>query len=429
MPKGKKKGARKGGGSQPPSDEEYDTADNWSTASVLSEDTSIPEEEVGENGEVDDTSAIENFEDKLKDCIDGLSQKSAQGRKNCLDGLIRALSKKYIYDFLIERKMTVADSVSRCLKKGKGDEQALAARCLSLLCIQLGLEAGEECTEFQPSLLIIMTDNSAALKARSECATALSICNFIASSDIEVVNSAMNALENVFKCSYRKGDKSIPSHSPEVCRFHSSALAGWNLLLSIAPAYLVTKLIVNHLPKLPDLLLSSDVDLRITAGETIALMYELAREEDEYYEGPDMDGLCEILKKLATDSQKHRAKKDRRQQRSSFREILRAVEEGEAPEVTIKFGREALYLDSWVKKKQYDCLCMAIPSGIYQHLQENILVREVFGLGAPLEVGSKPEHKPTKWERAHVNAAMFKARTKARAKHRDKRSVMVNGGD
>ncbi|KAJ8301127.1 hypothetical protein KUTeg_020114 [Tegillarca granosa] len=128
-------------------------------------------------------------------------------------------------------------------------------------------------------------------------------------------------------------------------------------------------------------------------------MYELAREEDEYYEGPDMNELCEILKKLATDSQKHRAKKDRRQQRSSFREILRAVEENEAPEITIKFGREALYLDSWVKKKQYDCLCMAIPSGIYQHLQ------------------------------AHINAAMFKARTKARAKHRDKRSVMVNGGD
>ncbi len=36
--------------------------------------------------------------------------------------------------------------------------------------------------------------------------------------------------------------------------------------------------------------------------------------------------LCEMLKKLATDSNKHRAKKDRRQQRSSFRDILRAVE-------------------------------------------------------------------------------------------------------
>lgn len=44
------------------------------------------------------------------------------------------------------------------------------------------------------------------------------------------------------------------------------------------------------------------------------------------YEGKDIDSLCETLKKLATDSNKHRAKKDRRQQRSSFRDVLRAVE-------------------------------------------------------------------------------------------------------
>lgn len=44
------------------------------------------------------------------------------------------------------------------------------------------------------------------------------------------------------------------------------------------------------------------------------------------FEGKDIDGLCETLKKLATDSNKYRAKKDRRQQRSSFRDVLRAVE-------------------------------------------------------------------------------------------------------
>lgn len=37
----------------------------------------------------------------------------------------------------------------------------------------------------------------------------------------------------------------------------------------------------SHLPKLPQLLESDDVNLRIVAGETIALFYELAREEDE----------------------------------------------------------------------------------------------------------------------------------------------------
>ena len=40
----------------------------------------------------------------------------------------------------------------------------------------------------------------------------------------------------------------------------------------------------------------------------------------------DMDELCFKLRQLATDSHKYRAKKDRKQQRSSFREVLRAVE-------------------------------------------------------------------------------------------------------
>ena len=44
------------------------------------------------------------------------------------------------------------------------------------------------------------------------------------------------------------------------------------------------------------------------------------------FEGDDMYELCLKLKELATDSNKYRAKKDRRQQRSSFRDVLRAVE-------------------------------------------------------------------------------------------------------
>jgi hypothetical protein len=35
------------------------------------------------------------------------------------------------------------------------------------------------------------------------------------------------------------------------------------------------------LTKLPDILESQDVELRIVSGETIALFYELGREEDE----------------------------------------------------------------------------------------------------------------------------------------------------
>lgn len=42
-----------------------------------------------------------------------------------------------------------------------------------------------------------------------------------------------------------------------------------------------TRIDFRHIEHLPDLLHSSDVELRIEAGETLALLYELAREEDE----------------------------------------------------------------------------------------------------------------------------------------------------
>lgn len=46
--------------------------------------------------------------------------------------------------------------------------------------------------------------------------------------------------------------------------------------------------------------------------------------QDFLYE--DMESLTEMLRALATDGNKHRAKVDKRKQRSVFRDVLRAVE-------------------------------------------------------------------------------------------------------
>jgi hypothetical protein len=51
----------------------------------------------------------------------------------------------------------------------------------------------------------------------------------------------MAALENIFKGSYRKGDKSIPNHPPQVSKLHACALSSWSLLISIAPTFSVQK--------------------------------------------------------------------------------------------------------------------------------------------------------------------------------------------
>lgn len=67
----------------------------------------------------------------------------------------------------------------------------------------------------------------------------------------------------------------------------------------------------------------------MAAGEAIAVMLEQGRLYDEDYEWEESEQLVEKLKQLATDSHKYRAKKDRKTQRSSFRDILKYVEVSE----------------------------------------------------------------------------------------------------
>lgn len=63
-----------------------------------------------ENCSVDDgnepeDSAQEQSEDKLTDIIDGLSQKSSQGRTNCLKMFSKGLIKKYMPGYIKERSV------------------------------------------------------------------------------------------------------------------------------------------------------------------------------------------------------------------------------------------------------------------------------------------------------------------------------------
>lgn len=75
-----------------------------------------------------------------------------------------------------------------------------------------------------------------------------------------------------------------------------------------------------------ELLESPHLDIRLSAGEALAVIFELGRDFSCDYEQDWSLDLIEVLKELATDSNKYRAKKDRKQQRANFRDILRYIE-------------------------------------------------------------------------------------------------------
>lgn len=80
---------------------------------------------------------IEKFEEKLLHAIENASEKSTQTRVNALQAMSEIFMHHYMFDFVDDRKITILDIVEKSLKRGKGAEQALAAKLASLLVIQL----------------------------------------------------------------------------------------------------------------------------------------------------------------------------------------------------------------------------------------------------------------------------------------------------
>ncbi|ROI15296.1 Interferon-related developmental regulator 1 [Anabarilius grahami] len=421
MPRAKKRSGRGGqqGNVQPFSDEDS-SIETLSHCSSLSERTSAAED-AGESEEM----AQEDFQYKLKVYIDSTVDKSAKTRQGALDGLKTAMATKILYEFISERRMTITDSIERCLKKGKGVEQCAAASLACLLCIQLGsgIESEEVFKTLKPVFKTILNDGSANIQARQACATSLGLCTLVAEDDIMDVYATMECFESLFTHSYVREDGSRPSVSPQITQLHTNAILSWALLLTICTGSHIRDIAQKHLDKLPRLLENDDVNMRIAAGETIALLFELIRDVDPEFDYDDWESLCVKLNALATDCNKHRAKNDKRKQRSVFRDVLKAVEEGDFQSETIRFGTERMVIDSWVRKRTYDTFREFVGSGMNYHLQANEFIRDVFELGPPMLIDSAAlkAMKSSRLERHLYNAAAFKARTKARNKFRDKR--------
>ncbi|XP_022428765.1 interferon-related developmental regulator 2 isoform X4 [Delphinapterus leucas] len=388
-------GKRSGGGARSSTQADSGSSEDEAASEARSTTSECPsllstaaEESFGGDA-VDEQGQQEDLEEKLKEYVDCLTDKSAKTRQGALESLRLALAAHLLPDFLLERRLTLADALEKCLKKGKGEEQALAAAVLGLLCIHLGPgPKGEELFHsLQPLLVSVLSDSTASPAARLHCASALGLGCYVAATDVQA----------------------------------------WALLLTICPSAHISRILDRQLPRLPQLLSSESVNLRMAAGETIALLFELTRDLEEDFVYKDMEALCSALRTLATDSNKYRAKADRRRQRSTFRAVLHSVEGGECEEETVRFGLEVLYVDSWARRRVYAAFKDALGSGMHHHLQNNELLRDIFGLGPVLvlDATALKACKISRFEKHLYNAAAFKARTKARSRVRDKRADIL----
>lgn len=403
-----------------------DASSVYSFASSISGDAEVAVE----------SNAIEKMQEKFSQATADAFEKSLQTRTKALQVINETLKHNVMGYTVEERQVTIIDIIDRSLRKGKGQEQALAAKMASLLVIQLELPSNRQVVvkTLAPTLQIVALDKTATPDARAKCCTSLALLQLLSPDDVGDVILLCKMFEGIFSGSYLKGDNSHSSVNADVGSLHAAAINAWGLLLTLIPSgdvvsLIETKQILASFKSLLSLLQSPHLDVRMSAGEALALLLESGRGHDEEFLDEYIPEMVESTKLLATDSQKFRAKRDRKQQRSTFRDVLLYIEEETAPEVTIQVGngnvKEQLVLDSFAINHQYDSLCNALGSGMNIHLVENNVMRDIFELGAKLDATQAPLTKLSKNEKRAIQAASFKARTITRGKNRDKRSAVV----
>lgn len=370
----------------------------------------------------------QNYEDSLIDAFDNLTAKSAKTRLISFELIRKSLSERYLIDFIFNRKITILDSLSRCIKRSKGQDLGYTANLISIICANIGPspETDPIFSELVSLLLVLLADQTVQAEVRAKCSRTIAICTYIIGIE-GYLEQIMDRLYAIFSASCAKGDSTMPNPSEQIASLHSVCLQSWTLLLTAvnnSSSQIAFELVEEHMDKITELLDSPHLDVKISAGECLAIMCEIIKSQNEDITGDDFDDLCDKLRELVNDTQKSRGKRDLRQQRSNFREILASIEEDEVPSLIIKFGKERLVLESWSRRRLYDAFCEIFGTGLNLHLAENEVIRDIFGLGAVLVHMDLPRAKRS--DNSYENMIADKTRTKNMRRLRDKRADVIN---
>ncbi|CAF0903444.1 unnamed protein product [Rotaria sordida] len=410
-------------------DDEVLADEDMSVCSNISDATSIYDEiEAGLNAATTVILSSDNLDEKLDSAIEELRNKDLKTREHGLCTLQALFSQKYLPDQVANRSENIIEQLISCLKKGNESEGKLAAIVTSLFFIQLGESNDELFQKFRDAIMPILRDETKSSSLRTRYAQTIGIVCFIGCEDIASSVDLMKSLEIIFSKSYVLKDGTIPIVTRDLQELHAAALSSWCLLVSTMPNNHAHDLIRIYAPeKIPGLIESSDADLRNQAGETIAVLYEIARDINSVFADPP-ESLLKTLDKKANESVKYKGKKEKRLQRATFREIYNSFEEGTSPEFTIKFGREVLEITSWTGRLYYNGFSNLLGTGMNVHLKENGFLRSVFNLD-DAAVEENQQAKGNRFERQLANKAAFKLRTQALRKTRDNKVIRSHHED
>lgn len=323
------------------------------------------------------------------------------------------------------------DAIESILRKGKNLDQTLACNLLGIFVFHFDFEYTTTFyARFLPFLEPVIRDKSVSCSFRTAAVTTLAVlqafsgyCDFVLMLDI------MKVYESIFKSAGMKQDGKASVFDESINSLHVAALRGWTFLYSFLSRFDINLVGQNMLSMMSNLLQASNVDFRITAGETCAIIYERLRTDfDANFKGPHYKRLLELLKELSVDGSKSFTKIDRKKQRCLFRDIFDTVATNTYFQSSVNFGQENILLSNNIERFRYNFICSIFSGGLQIHLRDNICLRNLFGLGPPIQIvcSNVFDRRLARDQRKLENCIASKQRTKFMSNVRDKRNDMLN---
>jgi hypothetical protein len=365
--------------------------------------------------------------------VDKLSEKRGATREDGLQKLIGLFIADFQYEEAVFRQETFAQAFIGSIRRGGPAEAALAANALGLHVLTLGTSEGAESvfqdarSVFEP---LILTGRSTA--SRAAAVDAMGMMCFVASEGphetMEIINLLVKAIE--------KGPAQV----------QAPALRSWSLLLTTVPAWkLGTSFVEAHLSWLTALLHSDNLEVRKAAGEAIALLFDTcglsdlpskdwncdsAEDENGEMEGENgngvhpstLDDIVDRMRDLATNKgdPTRRSKKERAEQKGTFRELMNVVEEGAVVEQKIKLGSDVLIVNTLPQSIRLNAMRRYLGSGFQIHLMYNPFLHDVFSF-RPSNVPA--ERLSAKEKRLYRSQTSVESKGKSQHRKRERQAM------
>ncbi|KAJ2192734.1 Interferon- developmental regulator 1 [Coemansia sp. RSA 522] len=314
------------------------------------------------------------WESLLETALDALDTRRAAAREKSLQSMLCLMAHTYMGDGLEGRHMMLLEALRRSVRSTKSHvEQERALHGISLWFVNFGTqdEAESEFASVSEQLRVMVVDPAGDSQVRAQALGALGVANFIAGADFR------DAAELAQFVHTRVLDPALESRDMSVALQAFSTLGLLLTVVADGDSLLLENIFDAAFDSHMRGLRADSVDVRVSAAQNFALVHS-ALGADSDYAFDSQDELIGMLEMLQHESSKRLGKRDISVQRTAVREVLRTIEDSNAPELKLNLHGRIVRFGDWTRIVRLQAFRRVLGGGLPVHFARNKLLQDVF---------------------------------------------------